>query len=75
MPCPNGVNIPGCFEQYNNAGMYEAMENARFFYNYSVFLGANGRASRCVECGECLDKCPQQIPIPDVLKDVEALLG
>jgi uncharacterized protein len=75
MPCPNGVNIPGCFEQYNNASMYEAMENARFFYNYSVFLGANGRASRCVECGECMEKCPQQIPIPDVLKDVEALLG
>jgi predicted aldo/keto reductase-like oxidoreductase len=27
-----------------------------------------GAATLCVQCGECLDKCPQQIDIPDIMK-------
>jgi len=75
MPCNNGVNIPGCFEQFNIAHMYGTIENARMFYRLSVFLGENGRAAKCIECGECEEKCPQQLPIRERLKDVEALLG
>jgi uncharacterized protein len=26
------------------------------------------RASSCQNCGECIEKCPQQIKIPDHLK-------
>ena len=29
-------------------------------------------ASVCVQCEQCLEKCPQHLPIPDLLKDVEA---
>jgi uncharacterized protein len=75
MPCPGGVNIPGCFEQFNIAHMYESVDNARMFYRLSVFLGENGRGSKCTECGSCLEKCPQHIPIPEKLKEVEGLLG
>jgi predicted aldo/keto reductase-like oxidoreductase len=28
----------------------------------------NQRASSCIECGECMEKCPQQISIPENLK-------
>jgi predicted aldo/keto reductase-like oxidoreductase len=35
----------------------------------------NGNASLCVECGACLEKCPQQINIPEELKKVDAILG
>jgi predicted aldo/keto reductase-like oxidoreductase len=31
----------------------------------------NGAAQLCTECNECLDKCPQSIAIPDMLKKVE----
>ena len=34
--------------------------------------GKSRYASQCVECGECLDKCPQQIPIPEFLAQVAA---
>ena len=33
---------------------------------------APGLASQCLECGPCLEKRPQGIPIPDVLKRVAA---
>ena len=29
-------------------------------------------ASLCAECGECLEKCPQHILIPEFLKNVAA---
>ena len=29
----------------------------------------------CVTCGECLEKCPQEINIPVELEKVHAILG
>ena len=33
-------------------------------------LDGVGIASDCIECELCMDECPQQINIPEVLKDV-----
>jgi predicted aldo/keto reductase-like oxidoreductase len=27
-------------------------------------------ASLCTECGRCVKKCPQHLPVPELLKDV-----
>ena len=35
----------------------------------------NGNASVCVQCGQCVEKCPQQINIPEELEKVDAILG
>ena len=35
----------------------------------------NGNASLCIECGKCLEKCPQEINIPVELEKVHAILG
>jgi predicted aldo/keto reductase-like oxidoreductase len=71
LPCPNGVNIPRVFEIYNEARIYGDEEAARGSY---AWLDAEQRADQCVECGECLDKCPQQIEIPDWLAKAHELL-
>ena len=31
---------------------------------------AGASADFCIECEECVEKCPQNIPIPERLKDV-----
>ncbi len=72
MPCPNGVNIPGVFDIYNDSIMYENPERGRMVYNH--FMSEDERANLCIECGECLEKCPQQIEIPDWLKKAHELL-
>ena len=35
---------------------------------------SNGNASLCINCGICLEKCPQEIDIPDELKNVHLIL-
>jgi predicted aldo/keto reductase-like oxidoreductase len=71
LPCPNGVNIPRVFEIYNEAKIFGDEEAARGAY---MWLDEAQRADQCVECGECLDKCPQQIEIPDWLAKVHEQL-
>lgn len=68
MPCPAGVNIPGCFTAYNNYSMFGKDE----VYNM-MLKPRNQLASNCVECGKCEAHCPQGIPIRQELKKVKAL--
>jgi uncharacterized protein len=71
MPCPNGVDIPVCFETINDLKMYGNKKWADYWYMGRVALADNpGLASQCEECGECEDKCPQKLPIQNLLKDV-----
>lgn len=74
LPCASGVMIPLCFEEHNKMHMFGALEEAKFRYAFRMSGelgdGHPGYASQCVQCGECLDKCPQHIPIPDVLAQV-----
>jgi predicted aldo/keto reductase-like oxidoreductase len=41
---------------------------------YSGMMPADQRANNCVECGECEEKCPQQIEIIENLKQAHQLL-
>ena len=73
MSCPSGVNIPACFEYYNNYHVFNDKTNAKLFY----FVMCGGfmsnkpsYASLCEECGECEKVCPQGLPIIELLKDV-----
>jgi len=75
MPCPNGVEIPHIFQIYNDSVMYDDVEAGRMFYQSGMMLQPEQLADNCMECGECLEACPQYIPIPDWLKKAHELLG
>jgi uncharacterized protein len=73
MPCPSEVHIPGCFEVFNKMHMFGNTQEGKFMYAIrmsGMISGTTGWASQCVQCGECLEKCPQQIEIPDMLEKV-----
>lgn len=76
MPCPAGVKIPICFDFFNKMHMFGNVEEAKFMYIAFVSgitgSGEPGFASQCVACGECLDKCPQHIAIPEMMERVAA---
>jgi predicted aldo/keto reductase-like oxidoreductase len=73
MPCPNGVDIPSNFELYNNGFIHEDMKRAQF--TYSRFFEEKERAGACKQCKECEEKCPQKLPISDLLAKVHATLS
>jgi hypothetical protein len=73
MPCPNGLNIPGNFELFNFAHLYDDVTAARFRYN--VMLAEAQRADACIDCGVCAELCPQKIAIGEWMPQVAALLG
>jgi predicted aldo/keto reductase-like oxidoreductase len=53
--------------------MFGNAQEARFLYAMrmsGILVAPSGYASQCVQCGECLDKCPQLIEIPDFLEKV-----
>ncbi len=78
MPCPAGVAIPSCFEVYNKRYLSGNIPEALALYamrNSGILRkGVPSYASQCVECGQCLAKCPQNLPIPALLKQVAAEL-
>jgi len=72
LPCPSGVDIPEVFSIYNDLLMYGDENRSRMFYSW---LDDKTRADKCAECGECLDKCPQHVEIPEWLKKAHEVLS
>jgi len=73
MPCPNGVNIPGNFEYFNYARLYDDVPGGKF--RYMVFLKEEERSANCIACGICEGMCPQNIAISERMPEVTALLA
>ena len=71
MPCPQGINIPGCFAAYNASFAHSWFTGvSQYFTASAIRSGVPKLASNCVRCGACVRRCPQHIEIPDRLKDV-----
>lgn len=65
VPCPKGVEIPEIFAQYNKSAQdADAAKKA--------YKKIKGDAQKCVGCGKCEEKCPQQLPIREKLKEADA---
>jgi predicted aldo/keto reductase-like oxidoreductase len=72
-PCPSGVDIPGCFDSFNAFHTFGKTREARFQYVLrasGVLSGHPAYASLCSQCRDCVEKCPQSLPIPDLLEQV-----
>ena len=70
--CPEDIDIAKVFDLYNKHKILEKDDWTQFgnaYLNYSKLDGV-GLASDCIECESCIEECPQQINIPEFLKDV-----
>ncbi len=77
MPCPQDVNIPLNFQIMNYHRVYGITDYAREEYKKigTVDHYKGERASACIECGICEEKCPQKIEIRKQLKETAEALG
>lgn len=68
--CPSNIAIPRYFSLYNT-DMKETRTDWTPQREYYERLTHNfGKASDCIECGQCESICPQHLTIIDYLKDV-----
>jgi predicted aldo/keto reductase-like oxidoreductase len=74
MPCPNGVEIPRIFGWYNEAVIHNSPQRLRSYYNDPNMLDKSERVENCIKCEICVEKCPQNLPIPELLDKAHAFL-
>ncbi len=80
MPCPFEVEIPSVFTTYNELVMNGHVPNkesqsaeeyakkkAEFAEAFRKEFAEGGGPEKCASCQECVSKCPQHLPIPDLM--------
>lgn len=70
MPCPAGVDIPGCFRTWNTYHMYQNYNMVKGRWENEI--GEAKQAKNCVKCGKCEQACPQKLSIRQDLERVQA---
>ena len=70
MPCPAGVDIPGCFKAWNTYHMYQNYNVVK--WSWEKAIGEAKQAKNCIKCGKCEKVCPQKIQIRENLERVQA---
>lgn len=68
--CPVQISIPTAFSCYNEGVKFRNPDAQRRSYDRAC-----GNIADCIECGQCMDACPQHLEIPDLLKKVRAYFG
>ena len=69
-PCAAGINIPiiflieGYFSRYNLKD-----------WALTRYAGMEKKASDCIGCGVCEERCPYQLPIREMMRNVDKVLG
>ncbi len=69
MPCPQGLDIPFLLLLEGYYNRYSLKEWA-----VSRLATQEKKYSDCTACGDCLAKCPYDLPIPDLMKRAGRLL-
>ena len=71
MPCPGGVDIPGCFSAYNTRYTDSWFQGMKAYVMCTTLKTNPTNASKCLKCGKCEQHCPQSIAIRSKLEQVK----
>lgn len=74
--CPKKIAIPdilSLLNQCGHTGENDTTYIGRFKIFYRSFTQNRGKASECIKCGRCANRCPQQIPIPKHMTEASKL--
>lgn len=74
--CPQKIAIPDYFKLMNDISKFGEPQvgKAKMYYNHYTGSMGLGKASACIQCGQCEVHCPQHLPIIKYLEDVAVAL-
>ena len=62
--CPMNIPIPDIFAVENRKAGSPKFRTQR---EYSIVTAGKGKASFCIQCGQCEDACPQHLPVVELI--------
>ena len=65
--CPMQIRIPDIFACLNKYSTFNDW-NQKFYYEEVLTTEGHGKASECLQCGQCEGICPQGLPIISLLQ-------
>ncbi|MBR6200711.1 MAG: aldo/keto reductase [Spirochaetales bacterium] len=65
--CPVNIPIPEIFAVKNDEDKNKSWDNGKQKYN--IATATHGKASDCLQCGQCESACPQHLPIIRLLEE------
>ncbi len=71
-PCTVGIDIPAVFKA---ADMKRGYDEKLHYLASEVWESVEVKPDACIECGQCVEKCPAGINIPQQLKEAAELFG
>jgi len=71
-PCPESINV-GAALSYYNVYKYMGLESARKAFN-SKQWEAGLKLEKCSDCGLCEKRCPNALPVREIIADAKKLL-
>ena len=72
LPCPETINIPEILRLRNLTIAYDMEEYGKYRYGMLENAGhwfPGKKGNKCTDCGDCLPRCPENLPIPNLLRD------
>lgn len=74
--CPQKIGIPDYFKLMNDISKFgdRQVQMSKSYYNHYTGNLGMGKASACIQCGQCESKCPQHLPIIKYLEDTAKML-
>jgi predicted aldo/keto reductase-like oxidoreductase len=66
-PCPQGIRISSVLT------VDSLLKRMPFEHVFKMVNTGIEKASTCLECGDCIERCPYKLQIPNLLKDKIAL--
>ncbi|MBR5345655.1 MAG: aldo/keto reductase [Clostridia bacterium] len=69
--CPMSIPIPEIFAVYNRR---TGSPHFRTVREYNIVTQDRGKATDCIQCGQCEGACPQHLKIIDLLQECTAVM-
>ena len=71
LPCPQQIPIPTVLSLYNRWEIFGGVDWSHMHHiteEYTQKVPADRTAKACIGCGSCAQRCPFNLPIPDLMK-------